>query len=54
MHTGLNSTKGGRFGEQPAVGLTESIAKMGFEYGRLKTGTPPRLRKEFNQLGYFG
>ena len=46
MHTGLNATKGGRFGEQPAVGLTESIAKMGFEYGRLKTGTPPRLKKD--------
>jgi tRNA uridine 5-carboxymethylaminomethyl modification enzyme len=46
MHTGLNATKGGRFGEQPAVGLTESIVKMGFEYGRLKTGTPPRLHKD--------
>ncbi len=45
MHTGLNATEGGRFGEQPAEGLTESIANMGFEYGRLKTGTPPRLDK---------
>lgn len=45
MHTGLKSTKGGRFGEQPSVGLTESLVKMGFEYGRLKTGTPPRLNK---------
>lgn len=44
MHTGLNSTKGGRFGEQPATGLTESLIKMGFESGRLKTGTPPRLK----------
>lgn len=44
MHTGLNSTKGGRFGEQPATGLTESLVKMGFESGRLKTGTPPRLK----------
>lgn len=44
MHTGLNATRGGRFGEQPAIGLTESLIKMGFESGRLKTGTPPRLK----------
>ncbi len=46
MHTGLNATKGGRYGEQPAIGLTDSLIKMGFESGRLKTGTPPRLKKE--------
>ncbi|MCF8243463.1 MAG: tRNA uridine-5-carboxymethylaminomethyl(34) synthesis enzyme MnmG [Melioribacteraceae bacterium] len=46
MHTGLNATKGGRYGEQPSSGLTESLLKMGFKSGRLKTGTPPRLRKE--------
>jgi tRNA uridine 5-carboxymethylaminomethyl modification enzyme len=46
MHTGLNRTSGGRFGEQPATGITESLAKLGFEYGRLKTGTPPRLKKD--------
>lgn len=46
MHTGLNSTKGGRFGEKPATGLTDSFLKMGFESGRLKTGTPPRLAKK--------
>lgn len=46
MHTGLYATKGGRFGEQPAIGLTESLIKMGFEAGRLKTGTPPRLKLE--------
>ncbi|HMN23046.1 MAG TPA: tRNA uridine-5-carboxymethylaminomethyl(34) synthesis enzyme MnmG [Ignavibacteriaceae bacterium] len=45
MHTGLTKTIGGRFGEQPATGITESLANLGFEYGRLKTGTPPRLRK---------
>jgi tRNA uridine 5-carboxymethylaminomethyl modification enzyme len=46
MHTGFTSTKGGRFGEQPAIGLTESLVGMGFESGRLKTGTPPRLKKD--------
>ncbi len=45
MHTGMSSTKGGRFGENPSTGLTESLLKMGFVSGRLKTGTPPRLLK---------
>ncbi len=46
MHTGMTQTAGGRFGESPAVGVTESLIKMGFESGRLKTGTPPRLHKD--------
>ncbi|MGE5352550.1 MAG: tRNA uridine-5-carboxymethylaminomethyl(34) synthesis enzyme MnmG [Acidobacteriota bacterium] len=45
MHTGLTSTSGGRFGEKPATGLTESMIKLGFKAGRLKTGTPPRLHR---------
>jgi len=45
MHTGLNATKGGRFGEKPSVGITESLVNLGFISGRLKTGTPPRLKK---------
>jgi tRNA uridine 5-carboxymethylaminomethyl modification enzyme len=45
MHTGLQSNKGGRFGEKPATGITETLMKAGFETGRLKTGTPPRLSK---------
>ena len=45
MHTGSTKTVGGRFGEQPATGITESLVNLGFEYGRLKTGTPPRLKK---------
>ncbi len=45
MHTGLKSIKGGRFGEKPAIGITQSLLNLGFESGRLKTGTPPRLAK---------
>ena len=43
MHTGLSSTSGGRFGEKPSRGITESLIELGFQSGRLKTGTPPRL-----------
>jgi len=46
MHTGLKKTVGGRYGEQAAIGLTESLVKLGFEAGRLKTGTPPRLNRD--------
>ena len=45
MHTGLKSTMGGRFGEGASIGLTNSMIKLGFQTGRLKTGTPPRLSK---------
>ena len=43
MHTGVNQTHGGRIGEQSATGLSECLMNFGFETGRLKTGTPPRL-----------
>lgn len=46
MHTGKNQFTGGRFGESPSTGITESLVKAGFEAGRLKTGTPPRLKKD--------
>lgn len=46
MHTGLTATSGGRFGEKPSNGITEGLIKHGFIAGRLKTGTPPRLKSE--------
>jgi len=46
MHVGLESTRGGRLGDPPAEGLTQSLEAMGLETGRLKTGTPARLRAE--------
>ena len=45
MHTGLKGISGGRFGEKPSTGITEGLVKHGFTSGRLKTGTPPRLKK---------
>jgi tRNA uridine 5-carboxymethylaminomethyl modification enzyme len=45
IHIGLKNYSSGRAGEPPAIGLTESLKKLGFEVGRLKTGTPPRLDK---------
>ena len=43
MHIGSAQAKGGRAGESAAMGLSDSLAEIGLELGRLKTGTPPRL-----------
>ena len=45
MHTGDTRTPGGRVGEGTAEGISDCLKRMGFELGRLKTGTPPRLRQ---------
>ncbi|SZD71945.1 Glucose-inhibited division protein A [Candidatus Ornithobacterium hominis] len=43
IHVGLKQRGGGRMGEKSAKGITEQLVNLGFESGRMKTGTPPRL-----------
>ena len=43
IHCGENTYPAGRSGEPPSVMLGEALRRLGFEVGRLKTGTPPRL-----------
>ncbi|MBU2567671.1 MAG: tRNA uridine-5-carboxymethylaminomethyl(34) synthesis enzyme MnmG, partial [Elusimicrobia bacterium] len=53
IHVGLKSSPAGRMGEFPSTGLSECLAGLGFELGRLKTGTPPRINSrtvDFSKL----
>ena len=43
MHCGTNSAEGGRAGDEASHGITEQLVLLGFESGRMKTGTPARL-----------
>ena len=43
MHIGKKQFGGGRAGEASAYGITEQLEEIGFESGRMKTGTPPRV-----------
>ncbi len=43
IHIGEKQFGGGRMGEKSATGLTEQLLSLGFETGRMKTGTPPRI-----------
>ncbi len=43
IHIGEKQIGGGRMGESASFGITEQLVKLGFEAGRMKTGTPPRI-----------
>ncbi len=43
IHIGEKQFGGGRAGEKAATGITEQLVELGFESGRMKTGTPPRV-----------
>jgi tRNA uridine 5-carboxymethylaminomethyl modification enzyme len=46
IHIGREQRPSGRAGEPPSLDLAESIRDIGFKWGRLKTGTPPRLARK--------
>ncbi|CAH2032711.1 tRNA uridine-5-carboxymethylaminomethyl(34) synthesis enzyme MnmG [Trichlorobacter ammonificans] len=53
IHIGLNNFPGGRAGDLPSLGLSDHLAALGFDVGRLKTGTPARLDRrtiDFSKL----
>src|SRR5439155_6827455 len=51
IHIGEKKIVSGRIHEPAATHLSESLRGFGFEMGRLKTGTPPRIRKESIDFG---
>ena len=53
MHCGACSAEGGRAGDEASHGISESLRELGFEVGRMKTGTPARIDArsiDFSQL----
>ncbi|MBI4436727.1 MAG: tRNA uridine-5-carboxymethylaminomethyl(34) synthesis enzyme MnmG [Candidatus Omnitrophica bacterium] len=53
IHVGESQTQGGRMGDPPSRTLSDSLRRLGFEIGRLKTGTPPRVNRrsiDFSKL----
>ena len=53
IHVGQKQFGGGRAGERNVIGLTEQMIELGFDHGRMKTGTPPRVDArslDFNKM----
>jgi tRNA uridine 5-carboxymethylaminomethyl modification enzyme len=53
IHIGPTQFAGGRAGDKPSVGLSAHLEALGFQLGRLKTGTPPRIHRrsvDFSQM----
>jgi tRNA uridine 5-carboxymethylaminomethyl modification enzyme len=53
VHVGRDQRPAGRAGEPPSTHLAESLKAFGFRWGRLKTGTPPRLDRRSIDFGRF-
>ncbi|CAL1688778.1 unnamed protein product [Lasius platythorax] len=46
INIGLEKRPAGRLNDEPSIGLANTLDRLGFQIGRLKTGTPPRLEKD--------
>ncbi len=53
VHVGRDQRPAGRVGEPPSRDLAESLKRFGFQWGRLKTGTPPRLHRHSIDFSVF-
>jgi tRNA uridine 5-carboxymethylaminomethyl modification enzyme len=57
MYTGMKGVEGGRVGEKSSKSVSASLREAGFQTGRLKTGTPPRIDRksiDYRYLSVFG